>query len=301
MGASAAGSPRRPEPVRHRTDTGHDGQLRCIDPSERSGPDLPGYPERVDASALVRTTGWSAEGRPYLSTTTPSRPSENAILGALPRDERVRLDRLLEPVEITAAQLIYESGEPVRYVYFPTGALFSILSTTDGARSVEVSALGLEGFVGLPVVLEDDAPVFRVIGQVAGSAWRMRAEDLRAELARGGPLRRLLLRFAQAQMTQAGQSAACNRLHEIDQRTARWLLHSADWTGQERFELTQQFLAYMLGVRRPSVTTAAALMQRAGFITYRRGTITIVDRVGLEGAACECYALIRDEYRRLVG
>jgi CRP-like cAMP-binding protein len=225
---------------------------------------------------------------------------DNAILAALPPDERARIVPLLECVEIAASQMIARRGEPIGHVYFPIGALFSVLSANEDGRSVEVGALGCEGFVGLPVVLEDDAPAFDTIGQVPGPAWRMAADDLRSELARGGPLRRGLLRFAQAQMVQAGQTAACNRLHEIDQRTARWLLHCADWTGRESFPLTQEFLAYMLGVRRPSVTTAAALMQRAGFITYRRGTIHIVDRPGLEAATCECYAVIRDEYRRLV-
>jgi CRP-like cAMP-binding protein len=225
---------------------------------------------------------------------------DNAILMALPEEERARLAPMLERVDIASRQSIYLRGEPVSWVYFPTGALFSILSANVDGRVVEVGALGLEGFVGLPAVLEDDAPVFDTIGQVPGSALRMSADDLQSELRGGGPLRRLLLRFAQAQMVQAGQTAACNRLHEIDQRTARWLLHCADWTGGERFHLTQEFLAYMLGVRRPSVTTAAALMQRAGFITYHRGVIDIVDRSGLEGAACECYAIVRDEYRRLV-
>ena len=152
----------------------------------------------------------------------------------------------------------------------------------------------------MPVVLEDEAPVFETIVQVPGPALRMTADDLRAELARGGELRRRLLRCAQAHLVQSRQTAVCNRLHEIEQRTASWLLHCADGTGRERFELTQEFLAYMLGVRRPSVTTAAALLQRAGFVTYHRGLISVVDRAGLEGAACGCYALIRDEYRRLV-
>jgi CRP-like cAMP-binding protein len=230
----------------------------------------------------------------------PSGEVENAILAGLPRAERARLASVLELVEIARRQMISPRGEPTEYVYFPAGALFSVLSPNGNGRVVEVGALGRASFVGLPVVLEDEAPAFDTIGQVPGRAWRMRADDLRTELARGGELRRRLLRLAQAQLVQSGQTAACNRLHEIDQRTARWLLHCADWVGRERFELTQEFLAYMLGVRRPSVTTAAALMQRAGFITYHRGVIDVLDRAGLEGAGCECYALVRDEYRRLV-
>ena len=226
--------------------------------------------------------------------------TDNAILAALPAAERARLGALLEPVELGSGQYVQRRGEPVVHVYFPLDALLSVLSTQGDGRTVEVGALGREGFVGTAVVLEDDAPAFDTIGQVPGRALRMRSDDLRAELARGGELRRRLLRFAQAHLVQSAQTAACNRLHEIDQRTARWLLHCADWVGRERFGQTQEFLAYMLGVRRPSVTTAAALMQRAGFITYRRGVIELTDRVGLEGAACACYALIRDEYRRLV-
>jgi CRP-like cAMP-binding protein len=225
---------------------------------------------------------------------------DNAILAALPPEERARLAPMLQLVDVEPSRTYQRRGEPTRFVYFPVDGLFSLLSTAEEGRTVEVGALGCEGFVGLPVVFEDEAPAFDTIGQIAGKAWRMRAEDLRAELARGGELRRGLLRFAQAQLTQSGQTAACNRLHEIDQRTARWLLHCADWVARERFGLTQEFLAYMLGVRRPSVTTAAALMQRAGFITYHRGVIEILDREGLEGAACECYRLIRDEYKRLV-
>jgi CRP-like cAMP-binding protein len=234
------------------------------------------------------------------SGATPTELGDNAILAALPPDERARLCARLEPVEVELNRTYQARGEPTAHVYFPTTGLFSLLSVPEDGRVVEVAALGNEGFVGLPVLFEDEAPAFDTIGQVAGHAWRMRAEDLRAELARGGALRRRLLRFAQAQFVQSGQTAACNRLHEIDQRTARWLLHCADWVGRERFGLTQEFLAYMLGVRRPSVTTAAALLQRAGFITYHRGVIEIADRAGLEAATCECYALIRDEYRRLV-
>jgi CRP-like cAMP-binding protein len=231
----------------------------------------------------------------------PGPEVDNAILARLPPAERARLAPMLQSVEIVRHQQISRRGEPMRHVYFPAGALFSVLSVNGDGRVVEVGALGLEGFVGLPVVLEDEAPAFDTIGQVPGRAWRMRADDMRAELARGGELRRRLLRFAQAHLVQSGQTAACNRLHEIDQRTARWLLHCADWAGRERYDLTQEFLAYMLGVRRPSVTTAAALLQRAGFITYHRGMIDVLDRAGLEGAVCECYALVRDEYRRLVG
>ena len=225
---------------------------------------------------------------------------DNAILAALPADERARLSPMLELVDVEISRTYQTRGEPTSFVYFPTTGLFSLLSTTGEGRAIEVGALGNEGFVGLPVVFEDEAPLFDTIGQVAGKASRMGAEDLAAEVKRAGALRRLLLRFAQAQFTQSGQTAVCNRLHGIDQRTARGLLHCAGWAGGERFPLTQEFLAYLLGVRRPSVTTAAALMQRAGFVTYHRGVIEITDRPGLESAACGCYALIRGEYKRVI-
>src|SRR5688500_1501974 len=165
----------------------------------------------------------------------PPTTGENGLLAALPPDERARLAPMLTLVEVETGRNYQRSGEPTAFVYFPTTGLFSLLSVPQDGRTVEVGALGCEGFVGLPVVFEDDAPAFDTTGQVAGKAWRMRADDLRAELARGGPLRRLLLRFAQALLTQSGQTAACNRLHAIDQRTARWLLHSADWVGRDRF------------------------------------------------------------------
>jgi CRP-like cAMP-binding protein len=230
----------------------------------------------------------------------PACAVDNAILSALPPDERARLAPLLEVVDVAANQPVSRRGEPMAHVYFPAGALFSVLSASADGRMVEVGALGREGFVGLPVVLGDDAPAFGTIGQVPGRALRMTADHLRLELARGGPLRRGLLRAAQAQAVQGAQTAACNWRCAIDQRTARWLLHCADWTGRESFPLAQEFLGYMLGVRSPSVSTAAAILRRAGFVAQRGGVVSIVDREGLQGATCGCYALIRDEHRRLV-
>lgn len=226
--------------------------------------------------------------------------TRNAILAALPPEERARLATRLLPVTIEAHELLYYRDEPIEHIYFPTTALASILTSIDDGRVLEVGAVGCESLVGLSMVLEDDVSSFDVIGQVPGHAWRIAAGDLHAEIERGGSLRRVLQRAAQAQMIQAAQTAACNRVRKIDQRTARWLLHSADWTRRESFELTQEFLAYMLGSRRPGVTSAAAVMQRAGLITYHRGKIEILDRPRLEQAACGCYAVIRDAYRRLV-
>jgi CRP-like cAMP-binding protein len=156
--------------------------------------------------------------------TIPLDGRDNAILAALPPDERARLEPMLQLVDVELDRNYQARGEPTAFVYFPTTGLFSLLSAQDDGRTVEVGALGREGFVGMPVVFEDDAPAFDTIGQIEGKAWRMRAGDLAEELKRGGALRRLLLRFGQAQFTQSAQTAACNRLHEIDMRTARWLM-----------------------------------------------------------------------------
>jgi CRP-like cAMP-binding protein len=224
---------------------------------------------------------------------------ENQLLAALPRRERARLLRLLEPVEVAADQPVHRRGERVAHAYFPTGALFSVLSAPEQGRVVEVGTLGRQCFVGASVVLGDDPPAFDTIAQVAGGARRIGADELRAELGRGGALRRVLLRSAHAQAVQAAQNAACNRLHGVEQRAARWLLHCADWTGRETFGLTQQYLAYMLGVRRAGVVAAAAALRRAGLIRYARGDVEILDRADLAGAARPCYRVINAEYDRL--
>ena len=170
----------------------------------------------------------------------------------------------------------------------------------DGA-SVEMATVGLEGMVGLPVFLGTDTMPSRAFGQVAGDSLRITTAAFTAEVKRNGPLVRVLNRYTQALFNQVAQTTACNRVHLVEQRCARWLLQTHDRVGSDRFSLTQEFLAQMLGVRRTGVSAAAGLLQKAGLIRYARGRITVLDRPGLESAACECYRVIKREFDRLIG
>jgi CRP-like cAMP-binding protein len=224
---------------------------------------------------------------------------ENFILGALPDEEYARLRERLEPVNLDLKQMIYETDQPIRHAYFPTSAVLSMISQVDGAAAVEVATIGREGMAGLPVFLGVGASPNTIFAQIPGLALRMRAEQLRDVLAGDGALHRQLHRYIQATMVQLSQNVACNRLHSTEERAARWLLMTADRVGAERFPLTQDFLAQMLGVRRATVSITAGLLHNAGLISYKRGVITVDDRAGLEDAACDCYGIVRDEFQEL--
>jgi CRP-like cAMP-binding protein len=224
---------------------------------------------------------------------------ENFILGALPDEEYARLRERLEPVDLDLKQMIYETDQPIRHAYFPTSAVLSMISQVDGAAAVEVATIGREGMAGLPVFLGVGASPNTIFAQIPGVALRMRAEQLRDVLAGDGALHRQLHRYIQATMVQLSQNVACNRLHSTEERAARWLLMTADRVGAERFPLTQDFLAQMLGVRRATVSITAGLLHNAGLISYKRGVITVDDRAGLEDAACDCYGIVRDEFQEL--
>ena len=226
-------------------------------------------------------------------------PARNFILAALPAEEYRKLRDRLEPVECEVRQLIYDSGKPIRDVYFPTTAVLSMVSQMEGEAAVEVGTVGREGMAGLPVFLGVTASPNTVFAQVPGIALRMSADDLRTALVGDGALHRQLHRYVQAMMVQLAQNVACNRLHSTEERAARWLLMTADRVGDEQFPLTQEFLAQMLGVRRATVSLTAGLLHNAGLISYRRGIITIDDRAGLEEAACDCYAIIHGEFGKL--
>ena len=226
-------------------------------------------------------------------------PARNFILGALPGDEYRELSDLLEPVEVETRQLIYDSGKPIRHVYFPTTTVTSMVSHIQDEVAVEVATVGREGMVGLPVFLGVTASPNTVFAQIAGAALRLSADDLRTVLVGDGALHRQLHRYVQAMMVQLSQNVACNRLHTTEERAARWLLMTADRVGSTRFSLTQEFLAQMLGVRRATVSLTAGLLHNAGLISYRRGAITIDDRDGLEEAACECYDIVHAEFDKL--
>jgi CRP-like cAMP-binding protein len=236
-------------------------------------------------------------------TSSASQPSDgrtNRLLAALPTDVYDRLRAAMTPVALRHAQQLYDIGEPITHVYFPLTALVSLLILLEDGKQVEMAAVGREGMAGVPVVLGADTDNHAAVAQVPGTALRLDTETLRAVLRVAPELQQLLGRYTLVLITQAGQAAACNGLHALAERGARWLLETHDRVGADQFPLTQDFLAAMLGVRRPSVTIAAGILQQAGLITYHRGQVTILDRAGLEAASCECYAIIRREIDRLL-
>ena len=225
-------------------------------------------------------------------------PPENRLLSALPAVGDIEG---AEVVELKAREPLYEEGGLIEEVYFPLDAVVSVVADMGDGSVVEVATIGREGMVGVGVVLRATRSDHRVFIQVGGRMLRMHADRLLDLITSHAALDRLVHVYVQALMTQIARSAACNRAHAIDERTARWLLMTHDRVGSDRFNLTQEFLGQMLGVARPRVSTAAATLQRAGFIRYSRGRIEVLDRAGLEEASCECYQVIADEYQRLLG
>lgn len=225
----------------------------------------------------------------------------NRLLASLPREEYERLQPYLEPVSLELKRELYQPNQPIDFVYFPLRGMCSLLSMTSDGDLIEVATVGNEGMVGLPVFL--GAKQIPGIGmcQIPGDALRMRQGDLQTQVTPGTPLYEILHRYTQALMNLIAQSALCNRVHSIEQRCARWLVLTHDRAGADEFLLTQEFLSQMLGVRRAGVSEVAAKLQNAGFISYRYGKITIVDRAGLEATSCECYRLIKAEFERLIG
>jgi CRP-like cAMP-binding protein len=228
-------------------------------------------------------------------------PAGNRLLGALPCAEYERILPHLEGIPIATKQVLSEADAPIPHVYFPTGGVVSLVSFMERGAAVEIATIGREGMVGLPVFLGADSMPQRAFGQVSGFAFRMEAGAFRAEVARNDALVRLLNRYTQAMFVQVAQTAACNRVHPVEKRCARWLLQTHDRVGEDVYTLTQEFLAQMLGVQRPSVNAAARTLQKSGLIKYIRGRITIVDREGLESASCACYGIIQREFDRLLG
>jgi len=239
---------------------------------------------------------------PYLATPEPQRTPElrNRILRALPEEELAHLAPALEPVFVQPRQLAFDVDTAIDHVYFPENAVFSIVGVMGDGSAVETAAVGWEGMVGLPVFLGIDRTPAQAFCQIPGDALRLDTATLQQEVSRGGQLRSVLNRYTQAHFTQVAQASACNRLHTMRQRCARWLLQTHDRVGRDEFPLTQRFLSQMLGVRRATVTEAARSLQLAGFINYVHGRVTVRDRRGLEGISCECYAIVRHEFERLV-
>jgi CRP-like cAMP-binding protein len=226
---------------------------------------------------------------------------QNQILRALPFELYQRLLPQLEVKELPSKYVLWKPHQPIKTVYFPRSCVVSHLVHLNGSVMVEAATVGREGFVGVPLLLGAESTSTETLIQVPGEIAYMSVADLRAVQENDGSLTSLLLRYAQALYEQTAQSVACNIRHTLEERCARWLLMTHDRVGRDTFELTQDYLAAMLGVRRAGVTVAAGMLQRAGFIRYKRGNITVVDRSGLEASACECYEAVRQKYTVQLG
>ncbi|PXW94429.1 CRP-like cAMP-binding protein [Sphaerotilus hippei] len=224
----------------------------------------------------------------------------NQLLAALPPPERVRWQPRLEPVDLVLGQVLYESGVALGHVYFPTTAIVSLLYVMEDGASAEIAVVGHEGLVGISLFMGGESTPSRAVVQSAGQGYRLKAADLKEAFNRSGPVMHLLLRYTQALITQMAQTAVCNRHHTLDQQLCRWLLLSLDRLQGSELVMTQELIANMLGVRREGVTEAALKLQKLGLIRYARGRISVLDRPGLEDRTCECYAVVKKEYDRLL-
>ena len=225
----------------------------------------------------------------------PISTNGNKLLAALSKEDYARLNPMLEQVSLDYGKTIYEPGEIIRDVYFPNSGLISLLAAVEDGATLEVGIVGREGVVGLPVFLGVNTTTSRAIVQGAGFAMRIKAGDFLEESRNGGGLPNLLQRFTHTMLAQVSQSAACYRFHAIEARLARWLLMTADRVESNDFQITQEFLSNMLGVRREAVNRSAVVLQQQGLIQYSRGRIRITDRGGLEKATCACYRILKDE------
>ncbi len=227
-------------------------------------------------------------------------PNQNHLLAALPSAEFGRLVTQLEPSALALGQMLYAPGEQLRHAYFPTTAIVSLHYVMASGASAETAGVGCEGMVGMSLFMGGNTTPGSAVVQTAGYAYRLERSLLKQEFDRSGLLQRLLLRYTQALATQMAQTAACNRHHSIEQQLCRWLLLTLDRLPDGELIMTQELVASMLGVRREGVTDAAGKLQRAGYISYRRGHIAVLDRQGLEAHACECYQVVRKELARLM-
>jgi CRP-like cAMP-binding protein len=227
-------------------------------------------------------------------------PLNNRLLAAFPTDRRHALAPFLERITLPLGATLYESGGRQAYVYFPTDSIVSLLYVLENGSSAEIAVTGNEGVVGISLFMGGETTPTRAVVQSAGSAYRLKAEIIRTEFSRGGEVQHTLLRFTQAVITQMAQTAVCNRHHSVDQQLCRWLLLSLDRLRSNTLHMTQELIANMLGVRRVGVTEAAGKLHAAGMIDYHRGHIVVLDRQKLERRVCECYAVVKNEYDRLL-
>jgi CRP-like cAMP-binding protein len=229
-----------------------------------------------------------------------SNPLTNQLLAALPDAEWQRWRPQLELVDLPLGKVLYESGGTLTHVVFPTNAIVSLLYVMQDGASAEIAVVGREGIVGISLFMGGGSTPSRAVVQSAGQGFRMTARAINEEFDRAGPVLHLLLRYTQALITQMAQTAVCNRHHSLDQQLCRWLLLSLDRLQGNELLMTQELIANMLGVRREGVTEGALRLQHAGLISYSRGHIKVLDRVGLEQRACECYRVVKTEYDRLL-
>ena len=226
---------------------------------------------------------------------------KNFLLGSLPDVEFARVKSHLKRVSLELGQVLYESGDKLEYVYFPTTAIISLLYIMENGATAEIGVVGNDGVLGIALFMGGDTTPNRAVIQSAGDAYRMSAKNLKAEFTLGGMFHNLLLRYTQALITQISQTAVCNRLHSVEQQLCRWLLLSHDRLNSDELVMTHDLISNMLGVRREGITLAAKKLSVRKLITNVRGTMTIIDRRGLEEAVCECYDVVNNEYNRLLG
>ena len=225
---------------------------------------------------------------------------QNHLLAALPDQQWLRWQTHLEPVELLLGQVLYESGSTLSHVYFPTSSIVSLLYVLENGASAEIAVAGNEGVVGVSLFMGGGSTPSRAVVQSAGQAVRLKARVMKADFEKAGPVMHLLLRYNQALITQMAQTAVCNRHHSLSQQLCRWLLLSLDRLQGNELVMTQELIANMLGVRREGVTEGALQLQKLGLIRYSRGRIMVMDRPGLEKRSCECYAVVKKEYDRLL-
>ena len=228
-------------------------------------------------------------------------PSRNRLLTLLSPGELDAFNGELEPVRLPFKEVLQEPDRPISHVYFVTSGVVSLVNEPDRGEIVEVATVGREGMVGFNIVLGADTMPIRALIQIPGEGFRLEAARFRRFVDAHPDFRLVLMRYTMALMSQMAQNASCNRLHEVQERCARWLLQTHDRVEGDSFPLTHEFLGQMLGVHRPTVSIAAGMLQKAGLIAYARGVITILDRPGLEAASCNCYRFVEREYQRLLG
>jgi len=296
--------------VRQRTQQGRPSNAIRRQPAEGSGLcALPhtGAENRVlyshMAARLSSSVGKESspqKARLHLAAPARTNGHQNHLLDALPAADYTRLKSQLEVIPMALGQVLYEPGARLRHVYFPTTSIVSLLYVMEDGASAEIAVVGNEGMLGISLFMGGETTPSHAVVQSAGYGIRLKAQLLKDEFARFGPMMHLLLRYTQALITQMAQTAVCNRHHSVDQQLCRWLLLSLDRLASNELSMTQELIANMLGVRREGVTEAAGKLQDAGLIRYQRGRITVLDRPALEAQSCECYRVVKTEFDRLL-